>query len=93
MRELIDRIHETEIAKEQMSNKEINVFTGSSFTTNSSFDRNSLTPEQMAAFQSMSQEEMAQFIKSYSENMTSSYEENMRKLGIVEADNPDAIYL
>ena len=50
-----------------------------------------LTPEEMMAFQNMSQEELAAYMKSYGENMTSSYEENVRKLGIADIDNPDMI--
>ena len=91
MKHLINRINETDIVKEQNSNELINVFTGKEFTTNSTFDMNSLTPEQLLALQNMSQEEMASFMKSYSENMTSSYEENKMKLGIAEIDNPDMI--
>ena len=91
MEELISTIRDTDIAKEQIENENLNVFTGREFSTNSNFDMSSLTPEQMMAFQRMSQEEMATFMKSYSENMTSSYEENLRKLGISELDNPDFI--
>ena len=45
----------------------------------------------MIAISKMSQEELASFMKSYSENMTSSYEENLIKLGISDLDNPDNI--
>ncbi len=91
MKHLIDKINNKEIVKEQKKNEKINVFTGREFTTNSSFDMSSLTPEQIKALQNMSKEEMASFMKSYSENMTSSYEENRIKLGIAELDNPDTI--
>lgn len=91
MKHLIDEINQKEIVKEQKENEKINVFTGKEFTTNSTFDMNSLTPEQIKALQNMSQEEMASFMKSYSENMTSSFEENKIKLGIAELDNPDTI--
>ena len=76
---------------EQLSNQDINVFTGSKFTSNSTFDMNSLTEEQMIAISRMSQEELASYMKSYSENMSSSYEENLIKLGISELDDPDTI--
>ena len=91
MNHLVEEIRETDIAKEQLADENINVFTGKEFTTNSNFDMSSLTPEQMMAFQNMSQEEMATFMKSYSENMTSSYAENLRKIGIAELDNPDYV--
>ena len=93
MNHLVEEIRETDIAKEQLADENINVFTGKEFTTNSNFDMSSLTPEQMMAFQNMSQEEMASFMKSYSENMTSSYAENLRKIGIAELDNPDYVYI
>ncbi len=93
MDHLVEQIRETDIAKEQMADEGINVFTGKEFSTNSNFDMNSLTPEQINAFQNMSQEEMATFMKSYSENMTSSYAENLRKIGIAETDNPDYVYI
>ena len=93
MTHLVEMTREMDIVKEQLNQEDINVFTGREFSTNSNFDMSSLTPEQMMAFQSMSQEEMATFMKSYSENMTSSYAENIRKLGIAELDNPDFVYI
>ena len=88
---LIDRINESDIAKEQLANKDINVFTGREFSTNSTFDINNLTPEQQAAMANMSQAEMAAYMSNYSSNMTSSYVENISKLGISDKDNPDTI--
>ena len=91
MKHLVEKINETDIVKEQISNQDINVFTGSKFTSNSTFDMNSLSTEQLIALQNMSQEEMTLFMKNYSENMTASYDENIKKLGIAELDNPDTI--
>ena len=91
MKHLVEKINETDIVKEQLANQEINVFTGNKFTSNSTFDMNSLSPEQLMALQNMSQEEMTLFMKNYSENMTASYEENIMKLGVAELDNPDTI--
>ena len=91
MEHIIERINNSEIAKEQLANENINVFTNKEFTTDSNFDMSSLTPEQIYSIQNMSQEELALFMKSYSENMTSSYEENLIKLGIANIDDPDSI--
>ena len=91
MDHLIDRINASEIAKEQLSNKEINVFTGREFSTNSVIDLKNLPPEQQAAMANMSQAELAAYMKSYAENMSSSYEENISKLGISDRENPDSI--
>ena len=88
---LINEINKTEIVKEQLANEKINVFTGREFTTNKDFDMSSLTPEQMQYFASMSQAELAEFMKSYASNMTSSYEENLSKLGISSIESPDTI--
>ena len=93
MEHIINLTNEREIVKTQLENKEINVFTGREFSTNPSFNMEDLTPEQMMALQRMSQEEIANYMKTYSENMTSSYEENARKLGIANLDNPDMIYI
>ena len=88
---LIEKIHEQEIVKQQLENPDINVFTGHAFTTNSSFDMDRFSVEQMMSLQRMSQDELSLFMKNYSENMTSSYEENLSKLGISDIENPDNI--
>ena len=91
MKHLINKINATEIVKEQLANEDINVFTGSPFSTNTNFDMNNLTPEQMMALQNMSQDEIALYMKNYNENMTTSYKENLTKLGIAEINDPDTI--
>lgn len=88
---LINKINEEEIVKEQLANKEINVFTGSEFNSDSSFDIKNLSKEQMAYLQSLSQAELAEYMKNYSDSMTSSYEENISKLGIADLEDPDSI--
>lgn len=88
---LINKINETDIVKEQLANENINIFTGSEFSTDSSFDIQNLSKEQLAYFQSLSQAELAEYMKNYSENMTSSYEENLTKLGIADLDDPYSI--
>ena len=91
MEHLVKKINDQEIVKEQLANEEINVFTGNKFSSTASFDINNLTQEQMMALQNMSQDELALYMKNYSENMSSSYVENLTKLGISELDNPDTI--
>ncbi len=91
MQHLINRINESEIAKEQLANPKHNVLTGTSFDV-TTFDMSSLTAEQMAALKKMSQEEIAAYMKSFTAG-TGSYEENLRKLGIASIDNPDYIYI
>ncbi len=88
---LIKKINNTKIVKEQLDKPEINIFTGREFSTKTQFDLNSLTQEQKIAFARMSQEELAAYMKSYTENMGASYEENLAKLGVANLDNPDTI--
>ncbi|MBQ6477047.1 MAG: ABC transporter ATP-binding protein/permease [Bacilli bacterium] len=91
MTHLIDEINTKDIVKEQKANQDINVFTGTKFTTSTDFDMSNLSPEQLMALQSMSEEELANYMKDYSENMNTTYEENLIKLGIADINNPDKI--
>ncbi len=91
MEHLINTINEEKITKEQLKNPEINIFTGQKFTTNNKFDPTSFTKEQYAAFQKLSEAEQMEYIKNITENMTSSYEENLTKLGIADLEDPDII--
>ena len=91
MEQLINRINEEKIVKEQLANPKINVLTNQEFTTNNNFDPSSFTKEQYQAFQKLSEAEQIEYIKNITENMTSSYEENLTKLGIADLENPDAI--
>ncbi len=93
MTHLIKENEESDIVKTQKENKDKNIFTGSEFQTNKKFDMSSLSDEQKMALASMSQEEMATYIETYTENMSATYEDNLKKLGSVSLDNPDYIYL
>jgi len=88
---LINKINESTIAKEQLENENINVFTGTEFTTSTEFDISKLTKEQLNYINNLSDSELASFIQSYTENLSSSYEENISKLGNSDIDNPDGI--
>lgn len=93
MTHLIKKNESSDIVKEQVENKDQNIFTRSNFQTNKKFDMNSLSDEQKMSLASMSQEEMATYIETYTENMSATYEDNLKKLGSVSLDNPDYIYL
>ena len=88
---LINKINDSEIAKTQLKNKDINIFTGNKFSDSKKFDIKDLSPSQLIELQKMNELELANFMKNYTENMNSSYEENLIKLGIVQLDNPDSI--
>ena len=87
----VKEINESEIAKQQKDNPEINVMTGRSFDEKATFDINNLTPEEQAYLATLSQEELAQLIAAYTENATATYESNLLTLGISDIDNPDVI--
>jgi len=87
----IKRINESEIAKEQLANKEVNVITGRNFSESASFDINSLSDEEKAYLATLSQEELADVIAAYTENAQATYESTLLKLGIADLDNPDTI--
>ena len=79
---VIDKVNNSEIVKSQKDNPNINVFTGKSFDDlNISIDPSIYT---------LSESE----IKAYIENIMdtkSTYEDNLKKLGVVDTTNPDTI--
>lgn len=88
-----NEINETQIAKEQLENKDINVFTGTAFTDNAStkIDYNLLTLEQKQYLASLSDEERAMIIAQYTNNSDATYEDNLKTLGIIDLDVPASI--
>lgn len=94
---VINKINESEIAIEQKENPAINVFTGKEFVTtvdsssSSGFDYSNLSEEEQQYMATLSQEEMAAVIASYTDMSNSTYEENVSKLGICDLDSPSSI--
>ena len=91
MERIIERTNDSEIVKEQLANKEVNVFTNTKFEDAKKFDMSSLTMDQKMAMSQMSQDELAAMIDTYTKNATASYEENIKKLGVADLDNPETI--
>ena len=87
---IINEINNSEIAKEQIENSDINVFTGSEFG-DGEFDINSLTPNQIAYLQSLSPTEMAAVIENFKEQAGITYEEVLNKIGVIDLNKPSAI--
>ncbi len=87
---VINEINESEIAKAQLANKNINVFTNQEFS-DEEFDINNLSREEQAYLASLSQEELAEVIAHYQENAAATYESNLEKLGIVDLNKPSTI--
>lgn len=89
---VINKINDTEIAKEQINNPKINIFTNAEFSEEE-FNINNLSNEQKAYLAKLSQVELAEVIKNYQENASATYESNLQKLGIVDLEKPSIINL
>lgn len=87
---VITAINESEIAKEQLANPDINVFTNEEFT-DEEFNINNLSSEQQAYLATLSQEELAEVIASYQANATATLDDNLEKLGVVDLAKPSTI--
>ncbi len=64
---------------------------GTQFGSDESLDMSSLTAEQRMQFAAMSEQELAQFMSDYSENMNATYESNLEKMGAVDLERPSTI--
>lgn len=98
---IIKTVNDAEIVKEQKENPDIDVFTGKEFakdtdssaesTTPSEIDISALPQETQAYLATLSEEERAQVLESYSPVSSSTYEGNLKKLGVVDLDTPSSI--
>ena len=94
---VIKRINETEIVKDQINNPEINIFTGSEFQTDtdltSGFDYSLLSDQQKEYMKSLTSEALAEFVSTYTQNSSATYEDNLTTLGVVDLNSPSIIYI
>ena len=92
---VINKSNESEIVKEQKEDKEINVFSGLKFPTDTDekFDYSTLSTEQQMAMRSLSAEQIAKMMEAYTENRNASYDKNLEKMGAIDLDNPSSIYI
>ncbi len=97
---VINKVNEAEIVREQKENPEINVFTGAPFvsdeqlnqsTMTSSFNFDQMSDEQKTYMSQLSQEELATFISSYTNNSDATYETVLLTLGSVDLNKPSTI--
>ena len=90
---VINKSNESEIVKEQRENPEINVFNGLKFPNEDEeeFKYENLSAEQKMKLASLSQEDLAKVMETYSENKNSSYEKNLEILGAIDLNNPNSI--
>ena len=90
---VINKTNESEIVKEQKENPDINVFTGLAFPDNDAetFDYSQLSNEQRAKLATLSTEELAEIMETYSNNVNASYEGNLELLEAVDLNKPSSI--
>ncbi len=90
---VIEKSNNSDIAKEQMENENINVFSGLEFPSNSNekFDSNSLTQEQRMQMANLSSEEIVKLMEAYTENQNSNYDKNLEKIGAIDLNKPTGI--
>ena len=87
-------IQNSDIVKEQEANQNLNVFTGKEFAKDPKpFSSENLTEEEKIQLAKMTPEEQAQYIQQYNDNLASTYEENLAKMGVINKSKPAAIEL
>lgn len=87
---VIKRANESEIVKEQKENPEINLFTGNAFGEKE-FSFENLSDEQKMMLAALSDEEKANLLKQYEENVGATLESNLKKMGGVDLDAPSTV--
>ncbi len=91
---IVNMSNESEIAKQQKSNPEIDVFTGVEFKeTTGEFNMEQLSPEQQMAMSQLSPEEISAMMQSFTQSENASYEGNLEKIGAIDLDKPSSISL
>ncbi len=91
---VINKAKDAEIVKEQMDNKDINVFTGLEFPKEGEkedFSLDSLSMEQKMSLASMTAEDLRNLMNAYAENNDATYEGNLQKLGVIDLNSPSSI--
>ena len=86
---VINKINESEIAKEQRANPEVNVLTGIPFAQTTGMSV--LTEEEKAYIATLSPEEQVAVMSQYSSVQAVTYETVLKSLGIVDLDSPSSI--
>ena len=93
---VINKINESDIVKEQKQNEDINIFTGMPFPkvlSEATFDYSDITDEQRMYMAKLSEAELAEIMKTYTENAKATLETNLKTLGVVNLDKPSTINL
>lgn len=92
--EIIDKNNQSQIIQEQVAHKDTNVFTKKAFITDPKkqvFSADQLSDQEKMKLSQMSPEELTDYMNRMSENASSTYDDNISKLGYVELDKPSTI--
>ena len=90
---IINTTNASEIAKEQLANPTIDIFSGRPFESDEiqqapQFDMNNLTEEQMQYLASLSDEEKQALMQSMTQDTKNTYEDNITAIGIMDLADP-----
>ena len=93
---IINHTNDSEIAKDQLANPTIDIFSGMPFETGDSqetpqgpqFDMNNLTEEEMQYLASLSDEEKQALMQSMGQGTKNTYENNITAIGIADLKDP-----
>ena len=88
---VINKVNNSKIVKNKKNNSKVNIFTGMKFSKDATFDIKSLPKEQQKYLSGLSQEQMAEVISNYISMYGATYEDNLKKLGVVDLDDPSTI--
>ena len=91
-KQVINKINNENIIKEQKDNPDKNILTGFKFD-NGKFSMEDLNPEQQAYLASLSPEELTNLISMYKDQENATYESVLRKLGAIDLESPSAIHI
>lgn len=91
---LIKKLDKSEVIKAQLDSKDINIFTNTKFIKDEEkeeFKFENLSDEEKLKLQKMKPEELTAYVNRYNDNVNATYEDNLKKLGHVDVNNPTMI--
>lgn len=84
---------QSDIAKEQLSHQDKNIFINRLFSdAQEEFSSENLSVQDRLALAKMSAEELSEYVRQFNESATATYDDILAKLGVVNFDNPTAIH-
>lgn len=92
---ILQTIQNSAIAKEQLADSSINVFTGQEFVSYANYTEEELIATlpslQQLQLSSLSESERSAFLENYRTLFSASYQSNLAEIGIVDLDSPSSI--